>query len=122
VTTLTLAEAEDLAARTLAAIDRCEQSAVQPDGLLEQFCTGWTADRERVRADVEGLREHREDYAICLACERRCTCIDRRPASTPIGDCDCDTHKSWPCPDARRYSDGLLRTARLYGVEWGSEA
>ncbi len=86
--------------------------------LFEHFDTEgvWRADRERVESDLAGLREHQEDYGICLGCERACTCIDRRPESTSIGDCDCATNKDWPCPDARRYSDGLRRTAALYGV------
>jgi hypothetical protein len=50
------------------------------------------ADRERVASDLAGLRQH--SPALCA-----------RLCSAPVD-----------CPDARRYADGLLRTAVLYGV------
>jgi hypothetical protein len=63
------------------------------------------------RAD-EGLREH---------CEVQWT--PRYAAARPIPVCSCG-RRSWPCPDARRYtdaasdaSDALQDLAGLYGVE-----
>lgn len=88
---MTPAEAEDLAARTLAAIDACSEfSSVHR--------MGYAADRERVASDLAGLRQH-------------------YPFTDGIGrECCHDSSRPMPCPDARRYADGLKRTAALYGV------
>ncbi len=91
MTALTLDEAEDHAARTLAAIDDAFKGWGQS---LPQYA----ADRERVASDLAGLREHQpgdypDECGVCLH----------------VVDEDI-------CPDARRYLDGLRRTAALYGV------
>jgi hypothetical protein len=54
------------------------------------------ADRERVASDLAGLRDH--NPMECALCHQH--------------------HQGWRqvCPDWLRYSDGLRRTARLYGV------
>lgn len=77
---MTPAQAADLAARTIEAID---VDFGMPDTLA--------ADRERVASDLDGLRHHAAP-SVCSPDEPR------------------------PCPDARRYADGLRRTAALYGV------
>ncbi len=84
---LTLAAAEDLAARTLAAIGWQEELLEGRIG-VERVA----ADRERIESDLAGLRGH----ASIVQCHDH------------VGE--------WPCDDARRYSEGLLRTAALYGV------
>lgn len=92
---MTPSEAADLAERTLAAIDRWDGSH---DNGHEQYA----ADRDRVASDLAGLREHFDWNAL--------------------GVCGSSTHgplmsmTKHPCPDARRYADGLRRTAALYGV------
>jgi hypothetical protein len=88
---LTLAQAEDLAARTLVAIN--DEHEMIYDGASLRH----DADRERVASDLAGLREHQS----CGRAERGVwvtTCI------------------AGLCPDARRYADNLRRTADLYGV------
>jgi hypothetical protein len=57
------------------------------------------ADRERVASDLAGLRRHQPEAPDGYACA------------------SCRTSGLWPCPDAHAFSDGLLRTAALYGVE-----
>ncbi len=91
---LTLAEAEDLLARTLAAIDHYAPVAVavtktygNPNSII--------ADRERVASDLDGPRVHQAYQEACEGCYGA---------------------TGWPCDDARRYSGGLRRTAALYGV------
>jgi hypothetical protein len=86
---LTVEQAEDLAARTLAAIEERQ--------LYSRATQQLDADRERVASDLTGLREH------AFLTDRRFTLCARDAFLQP-------------CPDARRYSDGLLRTAALYGV------
>lgn len=87
---MTPAEAEALAERTLAAINRrcgpCEQCTV------EECATA--ADRERVASDLAGWQAH----------------------ALNLGNHDDHGDDGDECPDARRYADGLLRTAALYGV------
>jgi hypothetical protein len=88
---ITFTQADELAARTLAAIDRLTHSHAGED-------PHWIADRKRVASDLAGLREHRgcgdpANPRLCMACGRE------------------------PCPDAHRYADNLRRTAALYGVE-----
>lgn len=87
---MTLDQAEDLAARTLAAIDAAYRGC--PPTLPD-----YAADRERVQSDLAGLQQHVYSpiHGVC-----RCQ---------PLG-------ADQPCPDARRYADGLRRTAALYGV------
>ncbi len=84
---LKLAAAEDLAARTLAAIGWQEELLESRIG-AERV----TADRERVASDLEGLRE----------------CHQYDASSGALW--------SLMLPHARRYSDNLHRTAALYGV------
>lgn len=84
---LTLPEAEDLASRTLAAIKERDEDTYTHD-LHEHH----RADRERVASDLAGLR-----HARFLAAT-----LDRDYY-------EIDTY-------ALRCSDGLLRTATLYGV------
>jgi hypothetical protein len=86
VNVLTIRQAEDLAARTLVAINR-EAALI--------LWRAYPADRERVASDLAGLRGH----------------VDPDPEWRHPGCAD-----DGSCPDARRYSDGLLRTAALYGV------
>ncbi len=64
--------------------------------LFEHFDTEgvWRADRERVDSDLAGLQDH--------------------PLARGGHECWCGNEP--PCDDARRYSDGLRRTAALYGV------
>lgn len=85
-TVLTVEQAEALAQRTLAAIDALDYSRLRAD--ID------AADRERVASDLAGLRQH-HGPALCPTCS--------------------NDHGAWPCPDARRYTAGLLRTAALYG-------
>lgn len=86
---LTLPEAEALAERTLAAIDAAETAGTDDPLRLAD-------DREQVASDLAGLRE-------CFG---------------SIGpDIGPDGLRRGHAPHARRYSDGLHRTASLYGVE-----
>lgn len=82
---LSLLDAEHLAERTLAAIDR---ASLLGDISLDEAIN----DRERVASDLAGLRAHLE------------------------GDGEHVHRGADVCSDARRYSDGLRRTGRLYGV------
>lgn len=95
------ASALALAERTLAAIDREAQDRSK-------------ADRKRVVSDVAGLRDHEpfqgwrsgplpRDYTACLYCG----------GDGPDRE---DDGPEWPCDDARRYLDGITRTAAEYGV------
>jgi hypothetical protein len=107
---LTLAQAEDLATRTLAAIDEQERDAAALRGPLRSVTPHamrrCAADRERVASDLEGLRRH---VPLLMY-------FDVDPTGIPFCRA-CEVDDAWPCPDARRYSDNLRRTARLYGVE-----
>lgn len=84
---MTLAQAEDLAARTLAAMAGSNFTHRNEDHAA--------ADRERVASDLAGLREHRGLLHACLR---------------GVEDLTQD------CPDAARYAAGLVRTAALYGI------
>ena len=91
MTVLAVGQAEQLAERTLTAIDAAP-GVCSPD----EYAT----DRERVASDLEGLRECEEAASRML---------DRREVwSRDVAAVQ---------RAARRFSDGLLRTARLYGVE-----
>jgi hypothetical protein len=83
---LTLAEAEALAERVL-------------EALAGRWFWSLSADRERIASDLAGLRQHYQYPGSGMLCVR----------------CD-PSDDAWPCSDARRYSDGLVRTASLYGV------
>ncbi len=98
-TPLTLAAAEDLAARTHVAMNDLSRW-IQQDSLAVE------ADRERVASDIEGLRRH---VPLLMY-------FDVDPAGLPYCRA-CEVDDAWPCPDARRYSDGLRRTAALYRVQ-----
>jgi hypothetical protein len=93
---LTLEQAEDLAARTLAAIEEQECDAYALRGPFRSVTSHamrrCAADRERVASDLAGLRE-------CIAA------ADSAPGLWTT------LHKH-----ARRYSDNLRRTGALYGV------
>ncbi|MBC7677678.1 MAG: hypothetical protein H7233_01610 [Pseudorhodobacter sp.] len=95
-----------LAARILAAIDR--NDAPTGSQSVADYC------REQVASDLAGLQQHQRihgwrphpkprQYAACQCCG--CDCPGRE-----------DDGPEWPCPDAARYTDGLLRTAALYSV------
>ncbi len=92
---LTLSEAEDLVARTLALIE-----VEHPrDG-------GWVsaasdAAFEQVTSDLAGLRRHLPIELNTPFCSR-CTGLAALP---------------WPCEDYTERIDSLRRTARLYGVQ-----
>jgi hypothetical protein len=88
VTVLTLAEAEDLAARTLAAIFAEEQSARSEHRPDIAHCA---PDRERVASDLAGLRRY---------------WLGTRFVARLI-----------VTPYAEACSDNLRRTARLYGAQ-----
>lgn len=91
--------AADLAARTLAAIDAQEEHAPGAFlGLLASYA------RERVASDLAGLQDHQPDEAEARYCASH---------ADVNGQAHC---KRRDCADARRYSDGLRRTAALYGV------
>jgi hypothetical protein len=92
---LTVAQAEDLAVRTLAAIDALDMEERRYADVRHYW--HYAADRERVASDLAGLREHH---------------LIEHPAHGLV----CRHGGTLPCPDARRYADGLLRTADLYGV------
>ncbi len=83
---LTLAQAEDLAARTLEKIDQLEHGLPSPISYLLRI---YAADRARVASDLAGLRAT-AGYAE----------LGRAPFP--------DLH--------RLFADGLVRTAALYGV------
>jgi hypothetical protein len=93
---LTVAQAEELAVRTLAAIDAFDADERRYADVRHYW--HYAADRERIASDLAGLREHHliEHSAHGLVCRHG---------------------ETLPCPDARRYSDGLLRTADLYGAQ-----
>lgn len=92
--TLTLAQAEDLAARTLAAIDMDDDNLGQSDA--------HTDDREQVASDLAGLRDHQRVTTDpnAAAVWRKC-----QACSSPV----------LPCRDARRYAAGLVRVGKRYG-------
>lgn len=94
---LSLGQAEDLAVRTLAAIDRRAERWVY--GLKPDLSEFYDADRKRIASDLAGLRWHTDSP---------CSCCD--------GTCGCREHDGPPCPDRARYAEGLLLTAALYGV------
>jgi hypothetical protein len=97
-TVLTVEQAEDLADRTLAVIDT--ESRVW--AVVPTLRAHIDADRERVASDLAGLRGHAQRDGVL---------------SSGIVGRSCPTDGRWEwCADARRYSDGLLRTAALYGV------
>lgn len=91
---MTPAEAEALAAATLAAIAADDQAFLDRFGHHPPYDSPREkhrrVDRERVASDLAGLRAH-----------------------GPADDCGWGER---PCPDRRRYADGLRRTAALYGV------
>lgn len=86
-------EAEDLAFQIVAAIERDEAHAT-----IDGYGDHYDADLSRIASDLAGLTEHVKDF-----CEERGVCPD-------------------PCPDIRRYAEGLRRTAALYGVTVPQEA
>jgi hypothetical protein len=88
VSILTLAKAEDLAARTLVEMQHVGTYRPQVEWVV--------ADRERIASDLAGLRGHAGVKALHAQVCPRCG--------------------KWPCDDALRYFDGLRRTAALYGV------
>lgn len=92
---MNLDEAEDLADRTLAAISVTERPAMDSGSFLSHF----TVHRERVASDLSGLRDHRHNGG-----------------ESGFDGCWWCGHTEWPCPDARRYAEGLRHTANLYGV------
>ncbi len=64
---------------------------MQTDWAVVMLREEWrSADRERVESDLAGLREHLGGWHV-------------------VAD-------GWSCLTCRRYSDGLRRTAVLYGV------
>ncbi len=83
---LTVEQAERLAAATFGRIDAMDTGLRSTLGHRRLM-----ADRERVESDLAGLRAH--------------SGLHRCPRIPAV-----------PCADARRYSDGLRRTAALYGV------
>lgn len=88
---MTPQQAQELADRALAVIDYWEvANSANPDPHV--------ADRERVASDLAGLRQH----------------VPHAVASGECAWCEC---APYPCADATRYAAGLIRTARLYGVE-----
>ncbi len=95
---LSVEEAERLAAATLDKINAMDNGLRSTLGHRRL-----TADREQVESDLVGLREHRHVPGPSI--------LDQQLSDT------CAWGMQWPCPDARRYSDGLRRTAALYGVE-----
>lgn len=102
---MTPAEAEDLAARTVKIIDG-RLNDLHP--ALRHGALNLNADRERVASDLAGLLDH--DNVNDGDCGR---CV--------VPEWGYPTHghshpQAWPCPDARRYADGLRRTAALYGL------
>jgi hypothetical protein len=108
---LTIAQAEALAVRIVAAIDALDADERRYADVRHYW--HYAADRERVASDLAGLREHANDGT------GDCT-------GWSVEDFECsygqtvdyhDVWRTWPCPDARRYADGLLRTAALYGVQ-----
>lgn len=96
---LSLPDAERLAERTLAAID----VAAAPHSTTDRVLLVYTADRERIASDLAGLREHSGDQSDA---ESEASC----------NPCWWMALRGATCADARRYSDGLKRTAALYGV------
>lgn len=100
---LTLDQAEDIAARTLAALDGHDHHSCLDCLDVQDYA------RERVASDLAGLRDHPPvPYPVPAG----------RPAPLRCAGCDPDTHAAdWPCPDAARYAEGLLHTAALYGVK-----
>jgi hypothetical protein len=103
---LTVQQAEDLAERILAAIDADDLAFVERFGHRPPFDSPREKhrriDRERIASDLDGLRDHHRGSGILT------------------DECGRCYQMSDPCDDARRYADGLLRTAALYGVTKGS--
>ncbi len=95
---LTLEQAEQVASATLAAIE----AAWEPHGSSQRHLD---ADEDRVNSDLAGLRLHHSVKGQMDNPGLKCAGHSRFSYGTP-----------WPCSDARRYSDGLRRTAALYGV------
>jgi hypothetical protein len=93
---LTVERAEDLAVRIVAAIDTLDADERRYADVRHYW--HYAADRERVASDLAGLREHHRGSGILT------------------DECGRCYQMSDPCDDARRYADGLLRTADLYGV------
>ncbi len=98
MTVLALKEAEGLAGRTIAAINRKEMDA---DWDVVQWIA---ADRERVESDLDGRRQHSGDKAM-FESEAQCA------------PCFWSPFNGRDCPDALRYSNNLRRTAALYGAD-----
>jgi hypothetical protein len=94
---LTVAQAEDLAVRIVAAIDALDADERRYADV--RHYRHYAADRERVESDLAGLRDHHRGSGILT------------------DECGRCYQMSGPCDDARRYADGLLRTADLYGVQ-----
>lgn len=91
---LTVIEAEGLALHLDRLLDVADPQRENP----------WhNRERNRLASDLAGLRTHSRhgppNADLCEYCSQE-------PYSVP-----------WPCADARRYSDGLRRTAALYGVQ-----
>jgi hypothetical protein len=93
---LMVAQAEDLAVRIVAAIDTLDADERRYADVRHYW--HYAADRERVASDLAGLRDHHRGSGILT------------------DECERCYQMSDPCDDARRYADGLLRTADLYGV------
>jgi hypothetical protein len=92
---LTVAQAEDLAVRIVAAIDALDADERRYADVRHYW--HYAADRERVASDLAGLRLHSGTG-------------DRH-------DCNACWSEREFCGDAHRYSDGLLRTAALYELQ-----
>jgi hypothetical protein len=94
---LMVERAEDLAVRIVAAIDALDADERRYADVRHYW--HYAADRERVASDLAGLRDH------------------HRGSDILTDECGRCYQMSGPCDDARRYADGLLRTADLYGVQ-----
>ncbi len=95
---LTLPEAEALAERVFRAIGYADRAA---GAMSPETC----ADRERLKSDLAGLRRHHHDVYQGWG-DNGCAICGHASET-----------ESYPCLDAQDRSDGLIRTAREYGVE-----
>jgi hypothetical protein len=105
---LTVERAEDLAVRIVAAIDALDVEERRYADVRHYW--HYAADRERIASDLAGLRDHPPSLGSPFGGHGKTCTGDHERRNGESG-------ADWPCDDARRYADGLLRTADLYGVQ-----
>lgn len=108
-----IAEAENLAAFTLEAMDNnLQHSCFECPEIVADY-------RERITSDLAGIREHEPDTHPWASSDHTDDYWRVKKFCGAHTGMDTDSWgdmQEWPCPDVLRYAEGLRRTAALYGV------